>query len=171
MQEEIWRDVLGFEGLYQVSNLGNVKSLSRKICNHQGCYISKDKILKQTPCKSRGYPTVRIMNGNFKKSFPVHQMVAIAFLNHIPCGHKKIVDHIDNNKLNNNVDNLQIISNRENASKDKKNKTSKYTGVSWDKARKLWCSQIYVKGNRINLGYFTDEHDAHLAYQNKLKSI
>ena len=45
MEIEEFRDIPGYDGLYQVSNLGNVKSLPRKICNHQGCHISKEKIL------------------------------------------------------------------------------------------------------------------------------
>ena len=171
MENEVWKDIPTFEGLYQVSNFGRVKSLSRKICNHQGCYISQERLLNPFLCKSRGYPTIRIMNNQIKKSFPVHQLVAICFLNHTPCGHKLVIDHIDNDKLNNKVENLQIISSRQNASKDKKNKTSKYTGVSWNKNRKLWASQIFVNKKQIKIGFFTDEYEAHLAYQNYLKEI
>jgi len=171
MQEEMWKDIPNYEGLYQVSNLGKAKSLSRKICNHQGCYISKEKILKPFLCKSRGYPTIRISNKNVKKSFPIHKLVAILFLNHNPNGHNIVVDHIDNNKLNNKVNNLQLVSSRVNASKDKKNKTSKYTGVSWNKTRKLWASQIYYNKKHYKLGFFQDEIEAHLAYQNKLKTL
>jgi len=65
------------------------------------------------------------------KSFKVHKLVAIHFLNHNPCGYKVVVDHIDGNPLNNHVNNLRLVSSRENINLgyDKKNTTSKYRGV------------------------------------------
>jgi hypothetical protein len=101
----------------------------------------------------------------------VHQLVAMAFLNHTPCGMNLVVDHINSNKLDNRVENLQLITQRENSSKDIKNKTSKYTGVSWCKHRGKWLSQIYLNKKTYNLGRFNCELSAHLAYINKLKQI
>ena len=81
-----------------------------------------------------------------KKTHNIHQVVAIAFLNDIPDGRDIVVDHIDNNKLNNTVKNLQITAHRHNISKDRKNKTSKYSGVCWDKRDKKWRATIRVSG-------------------------
>ena len=170
--EEEFRDVPGFEGLYQVSNLGNVKSLPKEwvtsICtfkSHNG------KILKANK-NNIGYYQVGISNGIIKKTVRVHQLVAMAFLNHKPDGNKKIVvDHINNNKLDNRLENLQVISQRENNSKDRKKGSSKYTGVCWSKNDKKWKSGIIINGKKIHLGYFIDEYKAHLAYQNKLKEV
>ena len=107
---------------------------------------------------------VRMKNGN--KS--VHQLVAMAFLGHVPCGHKIVVDHINHDKLNNRLENLQLITNRENCSKDVKNKSSKYTGVSWDKARNKWVSQIKINGKTVPLGRYKCELVASIVYQKKL---
>ena len=98
------------------------------------------------------------------KSFKVHQLVASAFLGHTLCGYSRVVDHIDNNPLNNCVDNLQIISPRENCSKDKKGGYSSHTGVSWSKRDNRWTSSIKINGKSKHLGNFINESDAARAY-------
>ena len=100
----------------------------------------------------------------------VNQIMAIAFLSHKPCGHKIVVDHIDNNKLNNKLYNLQLITHRENISKDKKG-SSKYTGVCWHKIKNKWQSSIAINGKIKYLGIFTNEIEAAQAYQNELKKL
>jgi hypothetical protein len=171
MTEEIWKDIPGYENIYQVSSLGNVKSLSRKILN-QGLneFYSKEKILKKHVSTNGKYIVV-LRKNNLPKTIQVHQLVAIAFLNHVPNGHKIVVDHIDNNPLNNKLSNLQIITQRENASKDRKNKSSKYTGVSWVNSHNKWYAGIQIKGKSKSLGFYENEIDAHNAYQNKLKEL
>tara|TARA_R110002050_G_C8577260_1_gene483283 strand:+ start:32 stop:514 length:483 start_codon:yes stop_codon:yes gene_type:complete len=155
---EIYKDIKGYEGMYQVSNLGNVKSLKRK-----GCL--KDRMLKGT-INNLGY-SVYNFSGKQKKT---HQLVAIAFLNHTPNGYNGlVVDHIDSNRLNNELSNLQLISQRLNTSKDKKNCSSKYTGVCWCKRSSKWLSSIRIKGKSKSLGYFTNELDASNKYQEALK--
>lgn len=96
----------------------------------------------------------------------LHQLVAETFLNHTPCGHKIVVDHIDNNSQNNKVDNLQLISHRENCSKDKKDKTSKYTGVY--KSGAIYRSQVCLGGKVYSLGSYKTEISA---YEAKLDAL
>ena len=157
-QREEFRSISGYEGLYEVSNFGNVKSLTN------------DKILK--PCLgSRGYYMVRVYKDNKGNTMSIHILVAMAFLGHKPDGYKIVVDHIDNNKLNNHVSNLQLISNRENTSKDKKNGTSKYTGVTWYNASNKWLAQIAINSKKKNLGLFETEDEAHETYQKALKML
>ena len=160
--QETFRDIPNYEGLYQVSNLGNVKSLK----------FGKEKILKGS-ADGNGYLRVNLSKGKIVKPCYIHKIVAIAFLGHKPNGYSLVVDHIDNNNSNNHIDNLQIITQRENASKDIPNsrKNSKYTGVSWYKDRKKWHASIRIMNKMIHLGFFDNEYGAHLAYQKKLKSI
>ena len=172
MEIEIWKDVPEYEGLYQVSNFGNVKSLQKNIkMPNGGIRIQSEKILK--PFSSTGYLEVELCKKGKGKYFKVHKLVAITYLNHIPCGHKITVDHIDHNKKNNTLNNLQLLTNRENVKRsiDKTKTTSKHIGVSFDKKNKKWVSQIYLNKKNIFLGRFKNEYDAHLAYQNKLKEI
>lgn len=169
--KEVWLPVKGYEGMYQVSNLGSVKSLSRELLNW-GLYpfFSKEKILKPSP-NNRGYYTVNLHKNKKQKLRTVHQLVAEAFLNHKPCGYKLVVNHIDQNRLNNNINNLEVVTQRENSNKRHLKSTSKYTGVSYDKLRRKWVSGITIRGNQINLGRFNSEIEAHNAYQDKLISL
>jgi hypothetical protein len=118
-----------------------------------------------------GYFHVFITKDKKRKIFNVHKLVAMAFLNHNPCGKNIVVDHIDNDKLNNKVSNLQIITARENLSKDKKGCTSKYTGVSLHKTSKKWICHIRINGVKKHLGYFINEIDANNAYKKALNKI
>lgn len=109
---EIWRDIEGYEGLYQISNLGRVKSLERKVnanfINGKE-HIYKEKILN--PFKEvRGYLKVRLCKNGTTKNFKVHRLVASAFL-----GKSNLtVNHIDENKQNNKLDNLEYMTNKDN---------------------------------------------------------
>jgi hypothetical protein len=108
---ENWKDVPNYIGLYKVSDLGRVKSILNGF----------KKILKPG-VDGVGYYTVALTRRGEAKTFKVHQLVAMAFLNHKPCGYELVVDHIDNNKLNNNLQNLQLITHSENLTKDRKKK-------------------------------------------------
>jgi hypothetical protein len=162
--EEIWKDIKGHEGLYQISNFGRVKSFMS----------SNVIILKNTP-DSNGYLRVRLSSKySYRKTHKIHVLVATHFLGHEPDGTTRIVvDHIDEDKHNNHVSNLQLISNRENVSRSTGKGTSKYTGVSLDKrnAKKPWRAAIRINGKKIYLGNFEKEEDAAKAYQDKLKEI
>ena len=165
MMEE-YRAVKGFEGFYEVSNLGNVKSLAREsIIGRQ----LKEKILKPYLRCGR-YLVLNLFKDGISESRYVHQLVAIAFLGHEPNGHKIVVDHRNNLKTDNRLENLQIITARQNSSKDRKG-SSKYTGVYWNKGANKWKAQIVINGKDKYLGYFTNEIEAHEAYQTRLKEI
>lgn len=159
---EVWENIDGFEG-YQVSNLGNVKSLNYNNTN-------KPKLLKPKINKDNYY-YVGLRKDKKAHTKKIHQLVAIAFLNHNPCGMEKVVNHKDFNKLNNSLSNLEIVTNRENCNKKHLKSTSKYTGVSYSKERKKWCSMIMINGKNKNLGRYNSEIEAHNAYQNALKNI
>jgi len=161
---ETWKDIPDYKGIYQASNLGNVRSLNYRRMN----VIQKLKKLTNR----RGRYSVNLYKQKIRSSNNrVSVLIAKAFLNHTPCGHKLVVDHIDNNKLNDRLYNLQVITQRENLSKDKKGGTSKYIGVSWSKIAKKWKSEIRINGKKIHLGYYKKEQEAAQAYQNELKKV
>lgn len=157
---EIWRDIPNYEGLYQVSDLGRVKSLNYRNTGIEG--IMKPKV------SSSNYYDVNLYKYGKSKTHQVHQLVAIAFLGHTPCGLKLVVDHINDNQLDNRVENLQIVTQRFNANKTQGRYSSQYKGVTWDKTNNKWKSRIEINRNPIFLGYFIDEYQAHLVYQKAL---
>lgn len=169
MNGEIWKDIPGYEGIYQVSNLGNVRSLDRIVhTTHGRTRFLKGTVLRPSP-NTNGYHICTLStNGNHRTS-PIHQLVASAFLNHTPNRQVLVVDHINNIKTDNRLENLQLVTTRHNLSKDTKG-TSKYTGVSWNSQHKKWKANVYINGNLIHLGYFTDESEAALAYQKALEN-
>src|SRR6478735_2179147 len=133
MENEIWKSIEGYEGTYEVSNIGRVRSLdrTRKALNNS---VAKVKGQMLVPGKAKsGYFTVSLCKDGKGKSYTVHQLVAIAFMGHIPNGINNIVDHKDNDKSNNHIDNLQIITQRKNATKDqfRYGRNSQYVGVCW----------------------------------------
>lgn len=157
---EIWKAIKGYEGIYEISNLGRVKSFKLGI----------EKLLKPTIGKN-GYYTISLCENGIKKTKYIHQLVAIAFLNHIPCGHKLVVDHKNQVRYDCRLENLQIITQRENTDKKHLPSTSKYVGVSWINNRKKWQSYITINGKVKHLGLFNSEIEAHNAYQSKLNSL
>lgn len=168
--KEIFKDIKGYEGLYQISNLGNVKSLSSEGKKGKGNYARKESILKGC-VNGSGYLNVVLYKDGRTTSRHIHQLVAISFLNHKPCGFKLVVNHIDLNPLNNNINNLEIVTQRENANRKHLKSTSKYVGVHWCKTKCKWISSIRINGKLKFLGHFNNEHTAHLAYQKELKNI
>ena len=169
-QQEEFRSIPGYEGYYEISNLGNVKSLEREfLINGKYPGTVKEKILKPD-FTDKGYQRVDLYKDGKSRHIKNHVLVAMAFLGHKPDGtHKIVVDHIDNNPLNNHVSNLQLISQRENSSKDKKNGSSQYTGVIRNKNANKWQSYIKINGKQKHLGLFVSEEEAHEAYQKALK--
>lgn len=161
--EEIWKDIEGFEGLYQVNNLGRIKAL-KKLSKGNGRNQSKliwrkERLLK--PNISGFYFMVKLSKNEESKSFTLHRLIAQSFLGDHPGMN---VDHKDNNQLNNNIENLQWITSRENATKDKKG-SSKYSGVCLHKTTKKW--EAYVMHNSIKkyLGIFDTEEKASERYK------
>ena len=164
---EVWKDIPEYEGLYKVSNLGNVKSLDR--INSRGQKL-KGTVLKLL-LSPVGYFNVNLSKYGEVKTKSVHTLVSYAFLDHKSCGYKLVVNHIDINPENNNLYNLEIITQRENTNHKHIKSSSKYVGVSWAKKKEKWHSTIYINGRRKHLGYFTDEKEAAQAYKNELNKI
>lgn len=109
LPKRIWRDIEGFEGLYQVSNTGQIRSLR----------FGKTKILK-VMADNRGYKSLSLYKNGKGKTYRVHRLVAQAFIpnpNNLP-----EVNHKDENKANNHVSNLEWISHKDNVNYGTRNK-------------------------------------------------
>ena len=153
---ENYRDIPGYEGRYIVSDLGNVKNL---ITN----YILRGSL------NTAGYLQVSLRDVNGKiNCLGIHQVVAIAFLGHTPNGHVTVVDHINNNKHDNRLENLQIIDVRKNRVKDIVRDLP--TGVNMRPNGKF---RAKYKHNNIqyHIGTFTTIEEASEAYQEAISKL
>lgn len=160
MTKETYKDISGYEGVYQVSNLGNVKSLR----------YNKERILKPTK-GTVGYLTVGLSSNGKSKWRTIHSLVAEAFLSHVPNGYKMVVNHKNFNKLDNKLENLEVVTNRENTNKKHIESKSKYVGVSWNRTSNRWVVHIYKNKKQCYVGSFKNEKDASDAYQRELKTV
>ena len=129
----------------------------------QGGFFLKQRI------GTTGYFICELCKHSKAKTFKVHQLVAIAFLNHTPCGFGLVINHINHNPQNNRVDNLEIVTQRENTNQKHLKSTSKYIGVFYDKSRiDKWGAAIYINPTQINLGRFRTEIQAAIIYNTAL---
>ncbi len=169
--EEVWKDIPGYEGYYQVSDLGRVRSLDRTIRTIDKRTVSySGMVMSIKTNRKSGYNYIILSKHRNKKTFSMHVLVAISFLGHTQNGHNVVVDHINNIKTDNRVVNLQLITQRQNVSKGIRNCASRYVGVSYRKRGNKWIAAIRIEGKGVRLGLFTSEIDASNAYQAALKA-
>lgn len=119
---EIWKDIQNYENIYQVSNLGRVRSLDRKVktgIKHNEYKIAKGKILKFNQ-KRNGYLTVDLSKNGKVKTISVHRLVALTFIPNNE--NKEEINHINSKKYDNRVQNLEWCTDRENKDHAKLNK-------------------------------------------------
>lgn len=110
---EIWKDIRGYEGIYQISNHGRVKSIDRRVRNHKcgATRTIKEHIIHSTD-NGNGYQIVGLRGNGKRKNFYVHRLVAEHFIEK-PDG-KEYINHMDYNRANNNVANLEWCTQKEN---------------------------------------------------------
>ena len=111
MKNEIWKDIKGYEGYYQVSNFGRVKSIERKVNKWDGIRTINERILKQN-LSHNGYYFVSLSKNGKRRTYRVNRLVAEAFIpnpDNLPQ-----VNHKEENKLNNNVENLEWCTSKYN---------------------------------------------------------
>lgn len=153
---ETWKTIKDYEGLYEVSNTGQVRSiLTGKLL--KGAYNSKTAYTK--------YKFVQLYKKNEKrKNAYVHLLVYDHFIGKDRTGYT--VDHIDNDRSNNNVDNLQLITHRLNCVKDRKS-----PGVYYHKKKQAWMARISINGKTKHLGMSKDKEKALEMYKKAFDSI
>ena len=122
MTYEIWKDIEGYNGLYQISTLGRIKSLDRKVFNNGTFQLIKGKILN--PCNNgNNYLYINLCKNSEIKRVAIHRLVAQAFIDNQ--NNFTQVNHKDENKINNCVDNLEWCSPKYNANYGTRNKRMK----------------------------------------------
>ena len=166
VDNEVWVDVKGYENIYKVSNKGKVKT-------NKG-------LIKKTFINNSGYECIDLHKNRKRKKHLIHRLVIEAFKPNPDKNKYTEVNHIDENKLNNNLDNLEWVTPSENrqhsiksgryakiftqknslGKKHKRNTTSKYHNVFYDKERNKWCGVIRHNGKNYGFKRFDTEIEA-----------
>ena len=171
MSREEWRSAVGFEGRYEVSSFGRVKSL-----NYKGKIGKAQILIPNVQLNNHFYHKYSLMkDGGKVVTVLVHRLVMVTFSGD---ANGRFIDHIDGNGANNRLDNLRYCTHRENLTFDnvkfKNKRWSEFPGVHYNKnsnGKNKWRSIIQIDNKKINIGTFATELDAAEAYQNKLKEV
>ncbi len=159
LQEE-WKAITGYEGLYEISNFGRVKSLNR--LDSMGRVV--EETIKAQHIGTTGYPAITLNKDGKKKTKVVHQLVAESFLGHIPDSYNGVINHIDNIKTNNRLDNLEVVSSRYNT------QYSKSTEGVYERRNKF---EVYISiaGKKTYLGSYASKDEALKVRNKKLQEV
>ncbi len=159
MENLEWVPVKGYEGLYEITKCGKVRSLPKKrvgvkVRYYKGKNLSIVKV-------GLGYLSVTLFKEGVKKKWLLHRIVAVTFLEKIEG--KDYVNHKDKDKYNNHVDNLEWVSSIENNChmQKTKNNSSNFIGVYLHSDGKKYKSQIGHNKKRIYFGTFDTEEEAY----------
>lgn len=165
MEQEVWRAVPSYKGLYEVSNMGNVRSVPAPGIKGRGNYYRElSKGLNRY-----GYHVVSLSKRDKRKLKTVHRLVAEAFLDDY--SELLHVDHISGDRSDSRLANLRMSTQTQNMGNSQKSKSitsSKYKGVYWNKRDKRWIARINKDKKMVWCKYFKDEIAAAHAYDKKL---
>ena len=155
---EEWKTIYCNEN-YEVSNLGRVRN---------------KETLRIRSCEHRNkYPVFIYFKNKKRYKVFVHKLVVIAFIMPNYEGSGLVINHINEDRSDNRLSNLEVITLRQNGihSINKNKTTSKHIGVYLNVSANKWHSQLRFKNKGYYLGLFDNEDEAGLAYQNKLKEL
>jgi hypothetical protein len=146
---EIFKDIIGYEGIYQISNLGNIKSLERLVNNHSNFKKRlKEKILKKNISKT-GYYVVDLKNNCNRKTLKVHRLIAIHFIENKL--NKCFINHINGIKTDNRIENLEWCTIKENNFHAQKTGLKNDIGANNSRAKLLTQDVIFIRQSKLKL--------------------
>ena len=155
IDEEIWLPIIDLDNRYLISNKGRILSIECTINNNGGLMIKKEKIL--TPHIDKGYYKISLKNNlGIRKTFLLHRIIAKCFL--FDYSENLKVNHKDGNKLNNKIENLEMISQRENVNHYYGFLNNRNCGVY--KKRDKWVANISINNKTVYLGTFKNKEEA-----------
>jgi hypothetical protein len=165
--EMIWKDVPGYEGNYIISNMGVIKSLRHRHGNRKTPRVVSQSLVGGGK-RDQLYLGVNLYKESVLKRLLVHRVIALVFIPN-PLG-KPHVNHINLNRLDNSIANLEWVSHRENICHQRQAIIRKPIGIWYSKNRpgKKWVSKVSVNNKTVTIGYFATMEDAAKAYTNFL---
>lgn len=162
MQDEMWKPITGYEGKYEVSNYGRVKNLPFVYVSGRNGNQTKEvpEGIRKTCISPKGYEQVVIRKNGDKRTVLIHHLVWDAFGNATRNGIKLQIDHIDGNKTNNHINNLQVLTAKENRRKS----INRDLPIGVVRHGNKYQSQITKNGKGSFLGLFDTPEEAHQKY-------
>lgn len=145
--EEIWKDIFGYEGYYQVSNLGNVKSLDRYINRGHTVQFRKSRLCKKY-LTTDGYYQAKLCKDGICKRYSIHRLVLQAFTECRNYSDGWEINHIDTDRTNNRLDNLEWVTHKENIEYSAKLGHMKHYGES----NPNYCNNTLKEKYKNNIG-------------------
>jgi hypothetical protein len=162
LENEVWVDIIGYEGLYRISDLGRVMSLAGQKTRKNGVVSSKKEKIVKSHIMKNGYLNVCISKNGTPKSHLIHRIVAEHFIPNPE--NKKEVNHKNKVRSDARKVNLEWNTRIENVHHSLTlDKTSKYIGVDLCKRDMRWRATIQINNNRTHIGMFSNPYDAMLA--------
>lgn len=168
VMSEVWKVIPGYEGIYEVSDFGRVKSILRtdRFGRTRGGMFLSPGLGKN------GYYTVALCKNGKQKSRNVHKLVMEAFVGKS----EKVVNHIDGVRSNNNLSNLEYVTQRENVilgklSQLNKSKSADYAGVSLVKSTGNFEVRKVIERKAYYLGVYNSQSDAHRVYESVTNEV
>jgi hypothetical protein len=156
--EEIWKSLIGYEGLYEISNMGRVKSIK----------FDKERILKPS-ITNKGYYIIVLYKDNIRDCKTIHRLVIRTFIGEPKSD--EICDHINRIKTDNRIENLRWVTKSKNNLNTVTYGKSKYRGVTFTyyetkgQIKTRIVAQIGINSKPTYLGTFKTEEEAHMAYK------
>jgi hypothetical protein len=161
--QEKWLPIIGYEGLYEISNMGKVKSLPKQIKLPNSISLLKERILMGACGKKSGYLTVKLSKNSITKTYYIHKLVSYHFIG--ICPNKYVVNHIDGNRKNNSLLNLEYVTSRENNTICKLKYSSCESSFGVTKRRGKYEAYISSNGKWHYLGLHIQKEIAEIAYK------
>lgn len=161
--KEIWKPVKGYEGLYEVSNKGNVRSVDRYVRNDKQYRLLKGKPMKTFP-NLYGYLKTNLYKNGQRKLHSVHRLVAEAFIpnpSNLPC-----IDHINTIKTDNRVENLRWCTNKENSNNPLTREHINIKSHSKEAKEKMLATRRKNQSYRCEIPvYYIDEDGSKISFK------
>jgi hypothetical protein len=164
---EIWKDIIGYEDYYQISNYGNIKAKERIVLYSNGIKTRYPSKIRK-PSLSE-YRMIALSKNGVTKVFKISRLVALHFIEIDKS--RNVVNHKDFNKHNDNVLNLEWVTNSENVLHSNNRNKKEIKGIFFDIKRNKWCCYLYRNNKNIFIGRFITKEEAILQQKIKLNDF